>query len=185
MYNGTDLVGLPIRSSERVVGPERKIPTVNSQPTRHRHNHQPHPRLRCADGDLGGRLFRRRDGDSGLLPGPYQPRVSGTAHYSYLHVGDRGVIHSFEAAHPGVHRPAFSTDASTTRGRPWRHSLRRCETKRTWTLLATTWWAWCRRRCSLPTSLCGCDRSVGRSAAEPKETCAARAPRTGPRRCPP
>jgi hypothetical protein len=26
---------------------------------------------------------------------------------------------------------------------------------------------------------------VGRSAAEPKETCAARAPRPGPRRCPP
>jgi hypothetical protein len=33
MYNGTDLVGPTIRSSERFVGPERKAATVNSQPT--------------------------------------------------------------------------------------------------------------------------------------------------------
>ena len=33
MYNGTDLVGLPIRSSERILGPEGTTATVNSQPT--------------------------------------------------------------------------------------------------------------------------------------------------------
>jgi hypothetical protein len=33
MYNGTDLVGSPIRFLERILGPERESATVNSQPT--------------------------------------------------------------------------------------------------------------------------------------------------------
>jgi hypothetical protein len=46
MYNGTDLVGPPIRFLERILGPERESATVNSQPTTPSHvadsAHSPH-----------------------------------------------------------------------------------------------------------------------------------------------
>src|SRR6266699_6470978 len=49
-----------------------------------------------------------------------------------------------------------SIAASMTPPRPWQPSAPPCARKWTWTNCANSCWRWCRRRCSLPMSRCGC-----------------------------
>ena len=52
---------------------------------RHRHHHQPHPRLRCPHGHAPRALLRGRGGDARDLPCPYWPGTAAAAGRGGLH----------------------------------------------------------------------------------------------------
>jgi hypothetical protein len=57
-----------------------------------RRGHKLYPRLRFSHGDLGRRLFRRRDGDPGSLPRHQRPRAATATRRRCIHPCYRGPV---------------------------------------------------------------------------------------------
>src|SRR5215212_5962283 len=95
-------------AAEYYVSPYRhRLRRPQVPPLRHRSHHQPHPRLRLAYGDLGGRLFRRGDSDPVPVPNPHRPGAAAPAGRSRLHPSDSRHVQPAEATHPRIHRPSL------------------------------------------------------------------------------
>src|SRR5829696_1377932 len=82
---------------------EHRCPSLS--PLRHRHHHQPYPRLRLAHADARASVLRERNCDSGPLPSAHEPGEATPTRRRGLHAGDRRAVHAVEASHPVVHRP--------------------------------------------------------------------------------
>jgi hypothetical protein len=89
-----------------VLIPSRRRGSYSQVPSlRHRCSYQPHACIWLPHRHTGGRLFRRGDGDPGLLPHPHRPRAATPTCNRRLHPGNRRAVQPLEAPYPVVHRP--------------------------------------------------------------------------------
>ena len=114
-------------------------------------DHQPHPRLRAADG-AAGRGLRRGGARAGPAAGPRTPAWSWPPPpWPWPRCSSR------PAAASSRWSTGASTAAATTPPAPSPRSAAACATRSTWTPSPASCWPWSTRPCSQPGRRCGCD----------------------------